>query len=216
MSRSDTWTAEWCCDKLISHENILDAIPTSGNTVRLAVKDISNPVLIVTMSEHRVELNAVPDLLHDSEIEFLLNIPKDAYFSGELLSIASGIPIGIGGIRDLYTAAAEKQFRTYIPKETRFILRGLVQHSAVREVVRINSRSYQILKHSGETLCVLALNEYDLTADAVRSGLEKYGKPDFVLASNPNCRLTVDTIEAARFAGTGVLIWRQLLGVLNN
>jgi hypothetical protein len=216
MPRSDLWSAKWCCDKLLSHNDILEVAPTSENSIQLTVRNIPYFVSIVTMSQTRVELNSVPDEFHETDTEFLLNIPKNAYFSGELLSVAADIPLGVGGIADLYSAVLEKDFRNYIPKEVRFILRGLNQHTAVRAVTRLNSRSYQIHKHNGQSLRILALNEYDLTSDALRTGIEIYGQPDFVLASNPNCRLSSDTKNVARMAGTGVLVWRQLLGALNN
>ncbi len=216
MPRPDSWSADWCCEKLLSHDKILEATTRTGNSVRLVVKDMALPVIVATMSEPRVELTSVPDEFHQPETEFLLNIPKDAYFSGPLLEFASTVPIGVGGLGDLYTAANEQEFRHYIPKETRFILRVLAQHTAVRTVSRINNRTYLILKHSGKEVRVLALNEYDLTGDAVRSGIDKYGLPNFILASNPNCRFSAATKDVARAAGTDVLVLSHLLGALND
>lgn len=216
MSRSDAWSAEWCCEKLLSHSDILEAIPASGNGVRVVIKDLPQPVLVATMSHHRVELTTVPDEFHASDAEFLLNIKKDAYFDGELLSVAAGIPVGVGGLSDLYVATNEKEFRTYIPKETRFILRGLEQHTAVRAVNRINDRTYMVVNHNGSIVRVLALNEYDLTSDALRTGIDKYGRPDIILASNPNCRISSAANNTGRSTGTTVLAWGELLGALNN
>ena len=216
MSRSDAWSAQWCCEKLLSHNGILEAMPISENGVRIAIKDLPQPVLIATMSHSRVELATVPNEFHANETEFLLNIKKDAYFDGELLSVAAGIPVGVGGLSDLYVATNEREFRTYIPKETRFILRGLEQHTAVRAVNRINDRTYMVVKHNGSIVRVLALNEYDLTSDALRTGIDRYGRPDIVLASNPNCRISSAANDTGRSAGTTVLAWGQLLGALNN
>lgn len=168
------------------------------------------------MAQTRVGLNSVPIEFHDEATEFLLNIPKDAYYEEGLLAAAERIPLGVGGVADLYTAVAEREFRAYLPKGVRFILRGLSQHTAVRSVSRINDQTYRIVKHNEHTVIVLALNEYDLTVDALRSGIEKYGRPTFVLASNPNCRLSTAAKQAAIQLGTGLFVWRQLLGALNN
>lgn len=216
MPRIDNWSADWCRTKLIDHKHILEATTVTGNSLQLVVKDIASPINVVTMSEGRVELTSVPSEFYDSKTEFLLNIPNDAYFSGELIAATSTIPIGIGGLGDLYTAVNEKEFRQYIPKEARFILLALGQHTAIRTISRINNRTYQILKHSGDVVRVLALNEYDLTGEAVRGGIVKYGLPNFILASNPNCRISTATKEIASSAGTGVLTLRQLMGALNN
>lgn len=216
MPRPDKWSAVWCCKNLLSHEDILQANPRSENSIELVIKDVAAPVVVATMSQNKVEVTSVPDEFHDPVTEFLLNIPKDAYFAGQLLEAAMNVPIGVGGVGDLYTAVGEREFRLYIPKEARFILRGLSQHTAVRSVSRLNDRTYKILKHSGKEIHVLALNEYDLTVEALRSGIDKYDRPTFILASNPNCRLSTVAKEAARSTGTRIVDWRQLLGALNN
>lgn len=216
MSRADAWTAQWACEKLISHSEILGVMPSGANQIRLEVKDFPVPVFVSTMSDPHVDLSRVPPSFLDPQTQFLLNIPKEAYFDGDLLAAAANIPVGVGGLGDLYVAAGEKDFRRYIPKEPRFILRGLGQHTAVSGVRRMNDRTYLISKHRGDPVQVLALNEYDVSADVIRGGIAKYGLPRFVLASNPNCRISPEATAAVRFAGTGVLVWRQLLGALNN
>lgn len=209
-------TAEWACEKLIAHGDIVEASPTGADFIQMVLRDVQAPVFVSVMSAPRVELASVPNSFRDPRTEFLLNIPKNAFFSGEVVETAGTIPVGIGGLGDLYTAANEKDFRHYISKEARFILRGLHQHTAVQRIVRINNRTYRVFKHQGEPVTVLALNEYDLTADVIRSGIEKFGCPNFILTSNPNSRVTPEAVSAARSAGTGILAWRQLLGALNN
>jgi len=216
MSRDDLWSAKWCLEKLISHDKIIEANILTNNSIQLGVEGIQRHVTIATMSSPHVELSTVPDEIHNQDTEFLLNIPKDAYFSGELLNFATGVPLGVGGLGDLYTAANEQEFRAYLPKETRFLTRALEQYTGVRAVIRVNNRTYRILKHSGDEVTVLALNEYDLTGETVRSGIQKYGLPKFILASNPSCRLSSATKEVARNAGTGVLTLSHLMGALNN
>ena len=110
----------------------------------------------------------------------------------------------------------EGVFRTYLPKETRFILRGLRQHTAVTQVDRINNRMYRIRRLENDDMLVLALNDYDLTADAVREGIDRFGKCDVVLMSNPNCRASGESFSAAKHCGVRILKWKQLLGAINN
>ncbi len=216
MSSTDNWAASWACDKLISHDKILEAEPFEDHLIKMNVKEYEPEVLVATMSEKRVFLDNIPDVCRNSRIDFLMNIPKNAYFDGGLLSYAENAPFGVGGLGDLYTAANEKEFHEYLPKETRFILRGLRQHTAVSGVSRDNNRLYIVERFGRNPLRVLALNDYDLTADAIRSGIELYGNCDFVLASNPNCRLSAAATETAKSAGTVVLMWGQLLGAINS
>lgn len=216
MARNKSGVAEWCRDKVLDHDDINEVDVRSQNSLVLTIKGLHRPVTVAVMSSERVDLGSVPDEFHEPETEFLLNIPKDSFVSGELLSTASEIPLGVGGLADLYRAINVKDFRNYIPPEPHFILRCLGQHTAVRSIVRTNNRTYQIVKVSGDVVRVLALNDYDLTAEAVRSGIEKFGLPDFILASNPNCRLSSATIQVARSAGTGALKLNQLMGALKN
>ncbi|WP_143735185.1 hypothetical protein [Methylocaldum sp. 14B] len=216
MTSSDYSAASWACDKLISHGEIIKAVPIEDHLITLHVKECEREIIVAVMSQKQVYLTNIPAACQNSRVHFLLNIPRNAYFDGSVLSYAASVPFGVGGLGDLYTAANEKEFREYLPKETRFILRGLRQHAAVSSVTRLNNRLYLVNRFSGKPLRVLALNDYDLTADAIRTGIDVYGKCDFILASNPNCRLSCESINAARSAETAVLKWAQFLGAINS
>jgi len=79
---------------LISHDQILDVEPVEDNLIKINVKDYEQEVLVATMSERKVYLANVPDVCRNSRIDFLLNIPKNAYFDGGLLSYAENTPFG--------------------------------------------------------------------------------------------------------------------------
>lgn len=216
MKGTSSKLTEWCRDKLLNHEDILEVDIGSSLGLVLSVTDIPIPVNVAVMSEQRVEINLLPDEFRNPETEFLLNVPKDAFISGEVLDAAATVPLGIGGLGDLYRATNEKEFRNYVSPEPKFLLRALEQHTSVQKIIRANNRTYSILKHTGDVVNVLALNDYDFTGEAVRSGIDKYGLPDFILASNPNCRVSSASKEVAKFAGTDVLTLRQLMGALKN
>jgi len=216
MSRDDAWSAKWSCEKLISHDEVISAEPVGGNLIQLSVKELEEPVLVFAMSKPKVAASDVQDARDAGDIEFAMNIPKNAVLQRGAIEAAESIPIGLGGLGDLYIAVNEREFRHYLPKETRFILRGLEQHSAVSKVVRENNRTYLVERHGMSEVRVLALNDYDLTAEAVRDGIEKFGKCDIVLMSNPNCRPSVESFEVAKHSSTRILKWGQLLGALNH
>jgi hypothetical protein len=216
MTREDSWSAEWVCSKLISHEDIQSADVRDTNQIELKVRKLQRTVQIATMSLETVRSTDLHELCASSEIEFALNIKKDALYDQSAIHFSESRPIGLGGLGDLYRAAGEQDFRNYIPKETRFILRGLRQHTAVTHVHRLNNRLYRIERRSGQPMTVLALNDYDLTAESVRDGIDRFGTCDIILASNPNCRASGESIAAARHCGVRVLKWGQLLGALNH
>lgn len=216
MAREDSWSAEWACSKLIDHEDIQSANPRGTNQIEMSVKKIPRPVLIATMSVETVRATDLRELCDTNDIEFAMNIKKNALYDGAAIQFSESCPIGLGGLGDLYVATTEKEYRKYLPKETRFILRGLRQHTAVASVSRLNNRLYRVQKNAGNSTRVLALNDYDLTAETVRDGIERFGSCEIVLASNPNCRPTAESIEAAKHCGVRVLKWGPLLGALNH
>lgn len=216
MTREDSWSADWACSKLISHEDIQSANVRDTNQIELTIRNLHRPVQIATMSVETVRSTDLHELCASSEIEFAMNIKKDALYDQSAIQFSESRLIGLGGLGDLYRAACEREFRNYLPKETRFILRGLRQHTAVTHVHRLNNRLYRIERRSGQPMTVLALNDYDLTAESVRDGIDRFGTCDIILASNPNCRASGESIAAARHCGVRVLKWGQLLGALNH
>ncbi|MEZ4732349.1 MAG: hypothetical protein R3E79_34990 [Caldilineaceae bacterium] len=216
MTREDNWTATWACNKLISHDDIQAVHARGPNQIELSVKNVNRSVQIVTMSVDTVRATDLHELCISGDIEFAMNIKKDAIYDGSAIQFSGSFPIGLGGLGDLYVAAHERNFRNYLPKETRFILRGLRQHTAVSTIQRLNNRLYRVERHSGDPVIVLALNDYDLTADSVRDGIDRFGRCDIILASNPNCRPSGESLTAAKHCGVRVLKWGQLLGALNH
>lgn len=216
MSREDSWTADWTCKKLISHSDIISASARGTNHIELSVKKVDRPIQIATMSIDTVRAIDLGELCESNDIEFAMNIKKDAICDHSAIQFSESAPIGLGGLGDLYVAANEKEFRTYLPKETRFILRGLRQHTAVSDVRRLNNRLYRVERLSRKPMLVLALNDYDLTADSVRDGIDRFGKCNVILTSNPNCRPSAESLSAAKHCGVRVLKWGQFMGALND
>jgi hypothetical protein len=215
VTRVDSWTAEWACTKLIENGGIKSARAIGTNHIELSVKDVQQPVHIATMSVEAVTAVDLQEVVSSRSIEFAMNIKGDALYDRSAIQFSKSVPIGLGGLGDLYTAAGEREFRNYLPKEARFILRGLEQHTAVSTVERLNNRLYLIERRAKSPLVILSLNDYDLTADSVRSGIQRFGNCDVILSSNPNCRASRESIAAAGHCGVKLLKWGELLGELN-
>jgi len=215
MNEVDGWTAKWTADKVNNHEDVQSITIVSSNLLSITTKQSRKPLLIATLSVDPVERQDLVRVHSRNDIEFMMNAPKGAVYKCEALSYAEENSFGLGGLGDLYSAIGRNLFRGYLPKEMSFILRGLRQHTKVQSVLRITDRLYKVNRHILGPVIVLALNEYDLTAEAVRTGIERHGQCDIILASNPNCRPSTESIDAARSAGCRVLKWGELLGALN-
>lgn len=220
MSVKPSSSVKWCCEKLIEHDSIESITPLNENTVQLKVTGFDDHVNILITSMKELELSNIPKEIYSLDIHFLLNIPKMAVFKQNLLEFAETSEFGVGGVSDLYSAANQAKnldnFKYYVHAEVEFIIRALSQHTVVSNISRINNRMYCIERNLKSTVKVLALNEYDLTIDALRTGVQMYGKPDYVLTSNPNCRDTSSAKSVAEDMGIRILSFSQLMGVLNN
>jgi len=215
MTRTDNWTAGWACDKLLHHDKVIATKVRNDNLLELEANGLEYNVEIATMSVANVTAFEIGEIYTSNSIEFILNIKADAYYDRTAIYFSEQTPVGIGGVSDLYRAITGRELRTYLPEETKFILRGLRQHSKVTSVTRANNRTYQITRNNHDPVTVLALNEYDLTAEAVRQGIERFGIPSLILTSNPNCHPSTEALRAASNSGLSVLSWGELLGSLH-
>jgi hypothetical protein len=59
------------------------------------------------------------------------------------------------------------------------------------------------------------LNEYELTADHVRTARSRYGAFDAILINNPNGKATSAASDVAKGLRVGIFMWREFLGRLN-
>ncbi|MBE7446092.1 MAG: hypothetical protein HS132_12900 [Planctomycetia bacterium] len=215
MARNDEWTAGWTAEKLHGHSEVLSTEPITGNALKIKTKKSKGLILIATLSVDTVRKDDFAEVYLSKDVVFAMNVPKNAVYYKSAIRFAENKSFGIGGLSDLFAALNGNSYRQYLSKETRFVLRGLEQHTKVSSVNRITNRLYEVSRHGLEPIRILALNEYDLTADAVRSGIENHGKCSIILTSNPNCRPSDESIRAADSAGAKVLKWGEMLGALN-
>ncbi|MFT6908641.1 MAG: hypothetical protein ACJAS1_005344 [Oleiphilaceae bacterium] len=203
----------WCIEKLNNHDKVEVIEEVEDNLLKIT-NDKGDEFFVYTKSEDRSTIESVADL-DVEQLDFLLNIKKDAYVDGQLLDLASSAQFAVGGLGDIFSALNDRNISGYVSAEVSFIIRGLQQHTRVTGLERLDNRRFRIQRAGLDSVVVLALNDYDFTAESVRSGIEKYGKFDAILTSNPNCRRTGNCEMAAASAGVRILSWGELLGQLN-
>jgi hypothetical protein len=96
-----------------------------------------------------------------------------------------------------------------------FVERGLCQHDRVLSFDRIFDRLYQIRRKGLPEITVAMLNEYELTADHLRTARDRYGQFSVAVITNPNGQATSSAEEAAETLGVEILKWRPFFGRLN-
>lgn len=227
-SRADKWSGNWVRTKLIKYSENYEEFDenSAGSCKDLVIALISSNFLsvtdkyaikyrIATMSLQKIAAEDLEQLLGDENVDFVLNVPKEPYITQSALEFANEKKFAIGGLGDLMRALRDQNVSTYIHKEVVFVLRGLGQHNRVCNVIRIDNRRYKIYRGSLPSVVVLALNDYDLTADVVRSAIEKFPKFDAIVMTNPNCKCSKKSIDIINSLDKKLLSWGELLSELH-
>jgi hypothetical protein len=194
-----------------------EAAVIGPNTLRISRKK-RGPFVAGIISVPIVTAESLQPLLDaDSEIEIVVNVPKESLWTGTAIAAAAARGVAFGGISDLMSAVSRnvENVREYTRREYEFVERGLNQHDRVSELEREFDRVYLVHRYRLPPLRFVMLNEYELTADHVRTARSRYGAFDAVLINNPNGNPTSGALEVAEDMGIEIFKWREFLGRLN-
>lgn len=207
--------AQFVAQALGKHGEVSRAEPLDEKVVEVYRKKYPS-FIVGVVSATLVERATIEEFAHDDRIEFICNIPREAAWTGEAVDLARQSRTGFGGVGDLFSAAGGKEpVRDFVRKEFEFIERIFDQHSAIERVERVYDRVYRLHRVDLPPLTVALINEYDLTADHIRTAWQRFGPFTDALANNPNCRFTGEAVEAAKQLNVILLPLRQFMGRLN-
>lgn len=220
MSTDDAWTAAWTAKKLATHEVVETAEVVGKNLVEISRKKELPGVTVYTTSREKISKSDFEKLAEElgekqDAVSFVVNLHKEPLITGGAISLSESAGAVIGGLGDLYRALDLADLTTYVHPRVRFILRGLKQHTRVTEVVRLDNRRYEIARGDLPTVTILEFEDYEVTADSLRSRIATFGNFDAFLAANPNARITASAHEVSANTGRPVYMWGELLGALN-
>ncbi|QKE29410.1 hypothetical protein AACT_2289 [Arcobacter acticola] len=210
----NNWIVNWCQEKVSSNDNVesIEIIDDNHVEIRCQNSEVYN---VAVISESYITMDLIEKVIKDNT-QFLFNIKKEPLIEGEVLAYAEVKRFGIGGFGDIMRAINNENLTEYQNPETKFIMEGLKQHTNVYSIIRLDNRRYKVIKIGFKEDTILALNNYDLTAEKVREAKSKYRTFDVILASNPNARISSIANDVAKELGLKILTWRQLLGRLNS
>ena len=212
--REDSWTGEWCVSKLQEVEKIDQLSLVNSNFFNAINRDFGL-IKVATMSVNRIDANTLIELLSDESVDFVLNVKGTPYITQCALEMSEKNQFGIGGVADAMRALRDGNASSYLDPEIFFVLQGLRQHTRVSSVVRLDNRRFKIDRRGLDSVKVITLNEYELTAEAVRNAIDSFPEFDAILKSNPNGQILRSSTLAAESAGVRVFTWAELLGALN-
>jgi hypothetical protein len=206
--------AQWAAKAIKAKDGVSDVRIVENNILTIE-RDSLPSFNVAAISTSFVDQNQFRQIMSLGNIDFLLNISKEGTFDGGIYAFTLG-RCGLGGMGDLLRCLSEDSPRNYIDKEASFILRGLQQHSKVERVNRIRRNIYEIQLHSQKLVKVIAINDYDITAESIRNALQSDIKFNVIVKSNPNGRITNEAYAASKASEIPVLKWGQLLGYLKD
>jgi len=207
-------SAQWIADHILDHDKVISAIAVSSLCVSVERIQGDKPC-IAALSLARVSKDDIQNALSQAPLDFIVNIPKDAVVMGSAIDLAAKVGVPIGGVRDLFRGLTCDSLKDYQDPDVYFVLRSLRQHSRVKEISRLDNRRYQIRRHGLSTVIALILDEYEVTADVVRTALDKFGDSQVIVCKNPNAGITSAAETAANSANLNIWKWKEFYGNLS-
>lgn len=212
---------DWVATKLRSFDTVTQIEVIGEDFMRIHRKDrfldeFPQPFVAGIISAKKVtaaEVNAIAE--KEQPFDFIANIPADGVWQGDAIARAEELSLGWGGIGELRSAIGQPIVRGFEKKEYGFALRGIRQHTNVSLVHRLYDRLLVIDRHRHDSLKVVLLYEYELTAERIRQAWTLYGAFSIILRTNPNGGPTQNARDVATSLGSEIFQWGEFLGRLN-
>jgi hypothetical protein len=202
-------------DKLEARSQISKIELLDSQILRISRED-NGPIVVATIASTKVTADEMQELFKlEYQIDFVVNVPKEAYWTGGAIRAVTENAVAFGGLGDLHRAIGMSDPNKYVNPEFAFVERGLRQHTKVEGLQRLHDRKYVVQRLGRDDVVVVLLNEYELTADHVRTAGDRYGEFGDILITNPNGRATASATQAAKYMGASIYKWREFLGRLN-
>lgn len=182
---------------MLEEGGISKATPLAANLVE--VERATRPGFLVGVTSVARVTREVVEPFFDGNLRpsFVCNIPRDAIWIGDAIKALQANSMAFGGVGDLHRAVRNDNPRDYVFKEYAYVERRLRQHRKVTNIDRLFDRAWRVERDGLSSLIISISNEYDLTADEVRSSYDRYGPFDVFFHTNNLGRVTDEAQEAA-------------------
>lgn len=208
-------TTEWVAANLRKAEHVTQVEVLADQVLRVS-RDKYAPYVAGVVSAKSVKVDNIMPLVESAlGVEIIANVPKESYWTGHAIALAQVHNIATGGYGDLLRVIEVEDVRAFQQKETAFIERGLRQHDRITSFNRLHDRLYLIHRNGLPDVTVAMLNEYELTADHLRTARDRYGQFSIVVITNPNGGPTDSAAEVAQTMGTEIPKWGEFFGRVN-
>ncbi|EES0499042.1 hypothetical protein ACR579_001314 [Escherichia coli] len=200
----------WMNKKLCTKHSVDNVIEHDNQTLTVTTRN-GEIYLVGAVNAGRIELSDLNEYLNDKELNILIIQGDLLFMSGDAIELLRSKGIAYDSFGRFSTGLDLENISEHLDKENKFIIRGLRQHSDVSSVERLTNKKYMVERCSGPSLIILSVNDYDLSAEAVRTACQIHGGCDIILSSNPYSRITHEATIAARSMNIEIFKWGDLL-----
>lgn len=213
--RTQAETTNWVAENLRTAGRVTQVDVLDDGVLRVEREEFG-PFVAGIVSRTAVALADIKDLVGSKhDVEIIVNVPKESFWYGSALDLAELNNIATGQYGDLLRAIGEEDVRELIAKDRIFVERSLRQHSRVSGFERSFDKVYVLSRTGLSKLTAAMINEYELTAEHLRTARDRYGEFDVAVCTNPNGTITSSAHKAADSMGVDVLKWGGFLGRIN-
>lgn len=215
MARPIEETTAWVASVMRQKTGVTSVEQLTARSIRVS-RDEYPPYVAGIISQSSVTDEDVGAALAvDSSVDIIINVPAQGVWTGSAIRAAQAAGVAFGGMGDLQSCIQRQDPKAYVKAEFEFIDRGLRQHDRISSVTRDADRVFLVHRPGLPDTRVVALYEYELTAEHLRIARDRYGAFNLVLISNPNGKPTQGASEVARELGVELHMFGSLLGRLN-
>lgn len=155
-------------------------------------------VLAAITDAHQVSINLAQQYRQAKKIDFLCGYREACVWEGDAIRDLESSGIGWGNLASLLDNSLKGTANTASHKAYLFSNRLLHQYKKISSIEREFDRIYRISVGGGPLIRIAMINDYETTADTIRTMWENFGPVDVFWNINPNGRITRISTEVAK------------------
>lgn len=210
------WQVKYALEYFKNNQKVISTSHIQEDCIKIIAHNMPDITALIS-SAYEITLELVKHY-HEiyPDIDFICGYRKDCIWHGTAIHYLEEQQIGWGGAGTLYTAIGKDNVNIAAHKDFFFSYRLINQMKSINNIVREFDRVFTITLRYNRKLRIGMLQEYEPTADSIRSFWDKFGPVDIIWSINPNSEPTQNAIEAGRELGCKVIQWAELKALITN
>lgn len=200
----------WMARTLSENDNVASVTVKENRTLQV-ITTKGNMYCIGGVNTRSINYHDLYEYLEDKDVDLLSIQGGVDFITGDALDLLDSKSIGFDSFGRIAASLEYDRPHEQLDKEHMFINRVFRQHQEVSAVRRETNKKYRLERYGLDDLLIVVVNDYDMTAEAVRNAIDIHGTCDIVFSSNPNGRLTSQSKEAAESMGLEIYKLKDLL-----